>query len=125
MGMMPQTQYEPPYGCYPGSSRFTNRYPAFHGTYYSHAYNYRNYFDYPHHAGMHEPTSLFSYHTDPTAESESQSPAPVVPAKPAVSEMSAATMRSAEAANFAPVVRAAKRETLAPVVGKPIRSLRR
>ena len=62
-GMMPQTCYEPPYGCYPGT-RHMNRYPAFHGTYYRNSYNYRNYFDYPWHAEMHEPTSLFSYNTE-------------------------------------------------------------
>jgi len=39
-----------------------HRYPAFHGTYYRAAYNYRNYFDYPWHAALHEPTSMFSYH---------------------------------------------------------------
>jgi hypothetical protein len=39
-----------------------NRYPAFHGYYYRAAYNYRHYFDYPWHAGLHEPTSMFSYH---------------------------------------------------------------
>lgn len=58
---MPQTCYAPRYGCYHGSERFMNRYPAFHGTYYRRPYNYRNYFDYPWHAEMHEPTSLFSF----------------------------------------------------------------
>jgi hypothetical protein len=61
MGPMPQTCYEPPYGCYAGT-RWNNRYPAFHGTYYRKAYNYRNYFDYPWHAELHEPTSNWSYH---------------------------------------------------------------
>src|SRR4051812_39245643 len=51
-GMMPQTCYEPPFGCYPGT-RHMNRYPAFHGTYYRDPYNYRNYFDYPWHAELH------------------------------------------------------------------------
>ncbi len=60
-GPMPQTCYDPPYGCYPGT-RFMNRYPAFHGTYYRRPYNYRNVFDYPWHADLHEPTSYFSYH---------------------------------------------------------------
>lgn len=59
-GPMPQTCYDPPYGCYPGS-RHMNRYPAFHGTYYRRPYNYRNVFDYPWHADLHEPTSYFSY----------------------------------------------------------------
>ena len=62
-GMMPQTCYNPPYGCYPGT-RHTNRYPAFHGSYYRNSYNYRHYFDYPWHAEMHEPTSLFSYNVE-------------------------------------------------------------
>lgn len=60
--MMPQSCYEPSFGCYAGS-RFMNRYPAFHGSYYRRPYNYRNVFDYPWHADMHEPTSLFSYNT--------------------------------------------------------------
>ena len=60
-GHMPQTCYMPRYGCYPGNSRHTHRYPAFHGTYYRNPYNYRNLFDYPWHAQLHEPTSHFSY----------------------------------------------------------------
>jgi hypothetical protein len=62
-GMMPQTCYNPPYGCY-APTRFTHRYPAFHGHYYRDPYNYRYYFDYPWHAEMHEPTSLYSYNTE-------------------------------------------------------------
>jgi hypothetical protein len=58
---MPQTCYSPRYGCYYGNNRYMNRYPAFHGTFYRRPYNYRNLFDYPWHAEMHEPTSLFSY----------------------------------------------------------------
>ena len=58
LGAMPQSCYNPTLGCYAGS-RMMHRYPAFHGTYYRRAYNYRNYFDYPWHAGLHEPTSLF------------------------------------------------------------------
>lgn len=61
LGTMPQSCYEPSFGCYT-NSRFMQRYTAFHGTYYRRAYNYRNYFDYPWHAGLHEPTSHFSYH---------------------------------------------------------------
>lgn len=60
MGPMPQTCYDPAYGCYPGT-RFMNRYPAFHGAYYRRPYNYRNVFDYPWHADLHEPTSFYSY----------------------------------------------------------------
>ena len=58
---MPQTCYDPRYGCYGSSTRLVQRYPAFHGTYYRRPYNYRNVFDYPWHADLHEPTSLFSY----------------------------------------------------------------
>lgn len=61
--MMPQTCYDPVFGCYRGS-RFMNRYPAFHGTYYRRPYNYRTVFDYPWHADPHEPTSLFSYNVE-------------------------------------------------------------
>lgn len=60
-GHMPQTCYSPRYGCYYGNNRHMHRYPAFHGTYYRRPYNYRNVFDYPWHAEMHEPTSMFSY----------------------------------------------------------------
>ena len=59
---MPQTCYNPLNGCYPGENRHTDRYPAFHGTYYRRPYNYRNLYDYPWHAEQHEPTSMFSYH---------------------------------------------------------------
>ena len=59
-GPMPQTCYNPSFGCYPGT-RFMHRHPAFHGYYSRAAYNYRHYFDYPWHAGLHEPTSQFSY----------------------------------------------------------------
>ena len=61
-GGMPQTCYSPRYGCYPGNGRCIHRYPAFHGVYYRRPYNYRNLFDYPWHAQLHEPTSMFSYH---------------------------------------------------------------
>ncbi len=64
-GHMPQTCYSSRYGCYYGGNRYMSRYPAFHGTYYRRPYNYRNLFDYPWHAEMHEPTSMFSYNTLP------------------------------------------------------------
>jgi hypothetical protein len=67
-GGMPQTCYAPRYGCYPGNGRCTHRYPAFHGQYYRRPYNYRNLFDYPWHAQLHEPTSMFSYHVPPPEE---------------------------------------------------------
>jgi hypothetical protein len=66
LGPMPQSCYNPSFGCYP-STRFMHRYPAFHNYYYRAAYNYRHYFDYPWHAGLHEPTSMFSYHVPPEA----------------------------------------------------------
>lgn len=64
-GPMPQTCYAPRYGCYPGNERHMHRYPAFHGYYYRRPYNYRHLFEYPWHAEMHEPTSLFAYNTEP------------------------------------------------------------
>lgn len=60
-GPMPQTCYQPRFGCYPGNSRDIHRYPAFHGYYYREPYNYRHYFDYPWHAQPHEPLGFFSY----------------------------------------------------------------
>src|SRR5262245_46607310 len=77
LGPMPQSCYNPSFGCYP-STRYMHRYPAFHGVYYREAYNYRNYFDYPWHAGLHEPTSMFSYHVPGEA-----GPAPGPPPVPA------------------------------------------
>jgi hypothetical protein len=76
-GAMPQSCYNPSFGCYP-STRFMHRYPAFHNYYYRAAYNYRHYFDYPWHAGLHEPTSMFSYHVP--GEIPGQSPVPLPPA---------------------------------------------
>src|SRR3954447_25344754 len=75
LGPMPQTCYDPPYGCYHGS-RWNQRHPAFHASYYRKAYNYRNYFDYPWHAEMHEPTSHWSYHVT----GDTGAPAPLPPA---------------------------------------------
>jgi len=76
-GPMPQTCYEPRYGCYPGNARTNHRYPAFHGSYYRSPYNWRNAFDYPWHAEPHEPTSLFSYQTEAPVE-EVETPEPGV-----------------------------------------------
>jgi hypothetical protein len=85
---MPQSCYNPSFGCY-ASTRFMNRYPAFHGYYYRSAYNYRHYFDYPWHAGLHEPTSHFSYNVPgapagesivppaPTPEPAAEAPRPI------------------------------------------------
>ena len=60
-GPMPQSCYNPSFGCY-ANTRYMHRYPAFHNYYYRATYNYRHNFDYPWHAGLHEPTSMFSYH---------------------------------------------------------------
>ncbi|MCO6456961.1 MAG: hypothetical protein J5I93_16805 [Pirellulaceae bacterium] len=65
--MMPQTCYAPRHGCYYSGDRHMHRYPAFHGTFYRRPYNYRNVFDYPWHAELHEPTSLFSYGVETAA----------------------------------------------------------
>lgn len=82
-GHMPQTCYSPRYGCYYGNNRHMHRYPAFHGTYYRRPYNYRNLFDYPWHAEMHEPTSMFSYNVGgeelgPASSGIPQPPPPVI-----------------------------------------------
>ncbi|MEX2174320.1 MAG: hypothetical protein WD872_08160 [Pirellulaceae bacterium] len=79
-GPMPQSGYNPSDGCYAGT-RFMHRYPAFHGTYYRNAYNYRTYFDYPWHAGLQEPTSHFSYRVPGAAGVEEFVP-PVPTAEP-------------------------------------------
>lgn len=54
-GPMPQTCYQPRFGCYPGNPRTIHRYPAFHGYYYRNPYNYRHLFEYPWHAQPNEP----------------------------------------------------------------------
>ena len=91
-GPMPQTCYNPSFGCYP-STRYMSRYPAFHGTYYRNAYNYRNYFDYPWHAGLHEPTSHFSYHVP----AEGQAPTGPTPVPAAARAPQTGPVRSATA----------------------------
>ena len=82
LGMMPQTCYNPRFGCYDGD-RYNHRYPAFHGTYYRRPYNYRNLFDYPWHADLHEPTSNFAYNVnEPSATivvPPGPGPTPVLP----------------------------------------------
>ena len=55
---MPQSCYDPRYGCYPGNNRHMHRYPAFHGTFYRSPYNYRHLYDYPWHAQPHDPVPL-------------------------------------------------------------------
>ena len=75
-GPMPQSCYDPAFGCYPGS-RYMHRYPAFHNSYYRSAYNYRQYFDYPWHAGMHEPTSMFSYNVGQSGGAVETVPTPM------------------------------------------------
>lgn len=54
-GPMPQTAYDPNFGCYPGNARTIHRYPAFHGYYYAAPYNYRHYAEYPWNAEIVEP----------------------------------------------------------------------
>lgn len=97
LGPMPQSCYNPSLGCY-ASSRFMHRYPAFHGYYYRSAYNYRHYFDYPWHAGLHEPTSHFSYNVPGQAAAESVVPPPPVPtAEPAAIVTPRSVIRKASA----------------------------
>lgn len=57
-GPMPQTCYQPRFGCYPGNPRTIHRYPAFHGYYTRAPYNYRHLFEYPWHAQPYEPQPL-------------------------------------------------------------------
>ena len=60
-GPMPQTCYNPRFGCYAGTGRTMPRYPAFHGYYYRKPYNYRHYYEYPWHASPHAPQAFFTY----------------------------------------------------------------
>jgi len=76
-GPEPQTCYAPRFGCYPGgTNRHMHRYPAFHAWYYRRPYNYRHLFDYPWHAALHEPTSLWSYNTEGGPPLDGQGPTP-------------------------------------------------
>jgi hypothetical protein len=74
--LQPQTCYAPRFGCYYGGDRFMHRYPAFHGYYWRQPYNYRNVFDYPWHAGLHEPTSLYAYNVEEQGDPRRLGPAP-------------------------------------------------
>ena len=58
---MPQTCYNPTFGCYAGAGRTMHRYPAFHGYYYRSPYNYRHDFEYPWHALPHHPEDFYIY----------------------------------------------------------------
>lgn len=130
MGPMPQTCYEPPYGCYHGS-RWNNRYPAFHGTYYRKAYNYRNYFDYPWHAEMHEPTSEFSFHVTGDTGAPGQLPSVVAPegASPGAEKQLPPPPKPTQASLELPLVVEARtvsskpKQTIAPA--NSLRTLRR
>jgi hypothetical protein len=75
-GPMPQTCYQPRFGCYPGNGRDINRYPAFHGYYYRAPYNYRHYFDYPWHAMPNEPRGYFSGPVGAVEGAPAPAPAP-------------------------------------------------
>jgi hypothetical protein len=97
-GPMPQTCYSPRYGCYHGNDRHMHRYPAFHGTYYRRPYNYRNLFEYPWHAEMHEPTSYFSYNVPPEAMNMPTQAQPI----DAPPELPPSAARQREALPFAP-----------------------
>lgn len=77
-GPMPQSCYDPRYGCYGSDNRFVQRHPAFHGTYYRRPYNYRHLFEYPWHAALHEPTSMWSY----SVEAEEIVPTTIQPLPP-------------------------------------------
>jgi hypothetical protein len=94
LGAMPQSCYNPSFGCY-ASTRFMHRYPAFHGYYYRGAYNYRHYSDYPWHAGLHEPTSHFSYNVPGAAQGESIVPPMPTPTPEPAAESPRRATRSA------------------------------
>jgi hypothetical protein len=103
---MPQSCYNPSFGCYP-STRHMHRYPAFHNYHTREAYNYRAYFDYPWHAGLHEPTSMFSYHVPGEGSAEMVEEAVMPPApvpEPAARRAPQSPVRSAS--HLAPVVTA-------------------
>ena len=61
---MPQTCYNPRFGCYAGAGRTMQRYPAFHGYNYRNPYNYRHYYEYPWHASPHDPQAFFTHGPD-------------------------------------------------------------
>jgi hypothetical protein len=109
---MPQSCYNPSFGCYP-STRFMHRYPAFHNYYYRRAYNYRHYFDYPWHAGLHEPTSMFSYGV-PGEEGPAASPPVPVPAPMASIRREPTPARMPTIRTPTPALRSA--DHLAPIV---------
>jgi len=88
---MPQTCYNPRFGCYAGTSRTMHRYPAFHGYYYRSPYNYRHYYEYPWHASPHDPQAYFTQRMAmegqeiivPTPQTEIGGPAPApIPTAP-------------------------------------------
>lgn len=85
-GPMPQTCYQPRYGCYPGNPRTIHRYPAFHGTYYRAPYNYRQYMDYPWFAAPHEPLGYSSGPAGATEVIMEIEPAEPMPAPQPLSE---------------------------------------
>ena len=126
----PQTCYAPRFGCYHSNERHMHRYPAFHGTFYRQSYNYRNYFDYPWHAQLHEPTSLFSYNV---GEDQPEPPAskdvpPMPPQartpRPAVRPQTAEPAKSSSApVTVKPVTSPASTTPVsAPVTAKPAKS---
>jgi hypothetical protein len=112
---MPQSCYNPSFGCYP-STRFMHRYPAFHNYYAREAYNYRHYFDYPWHAGLHEPTSMFSYNVPgeaPVVAPPFPTPAPVPMPDSARREPTPAVRTAGHAA---PVINAADLRPRMPIL---------
>jgi hypothetical protein len=103
-GPMPQTCYNPRFGCYAGAGRTMHRYPAFHGYYYRSPYNYRHYYEYPWHASPHDPQAFLTYGSEievqeiivPTPPSEIGPAAPVpMPAPPKPATQSSQSRRRA------------------------------
>ncbi len=80
-GPMPQTCYQPRFGCYPGNPRTIHRYPAFHGYYYRAPYNYRHYFEYPWHAEPNDPQAFVSVGAAVVSEEIAPLPDPAMQAE--------------------------------------------
>lgn len=111
-GPEPQTCYSPRYGCYPGNNRYMHRYPAFHGYHYRRPYNYRNVFDYPWHAALHEPTSHFSYNV--MDDGPAMQGAPLAPPIPAEEIHTPAVEEAPTASRGKPIPHAAQPRTAQP-----------
>ena len=123
LGPMPQTCYQPRFGCYPGNARDIHRYPAFHGYYYRQPYNYRHYFEYPWHAQPHEPLGYFTYPSGGEIAPEPAAPieAPSVPSEPSGAKPSVSSTRTTFPATPQPLPAATLSSPWQPIKPMPIR----